>query len=73
MVKNITFAVDEALIRKAREKALKNNTTLNNEFRLWIATYVGQKQNRKTFVDIMKKLDYTRLKRKPTRDHMNGR
>lgn len=73
MVKNITFKADEVIIRKAREKALKNKTTLNNEFRFWLTNYIGEKQISKSYVNIMKKLEYARLKRKPTRVNLNER
>lgn len=76
MVKNITFRADEVIIRKAREKALKNKTSLNNEFRLWLTNYIGdigETLIRKSYVHIMKKLEYARLRRKPTRDHLNKR
>jgi hypothetical protein len=40
--RNITLGGDEALIRKAREKARHENTNLNAVFREWLARYVGQ-------------------------------
>ncbi|MBK6389847.1 MAG: hypothetical protein IPF70_04605 [Saprospiraceae bacterium] len=73
MTKNITLTADEALIRKAREKAFKEHTTLNNEFRLWLEKYTGVKQSAKKYQDIMKKLSYASLKRMPTREEMNER
>jgi hypothetical protein len=36
MLKNITLSADEELIRKAREKAQKEHTTLNASFRQWL-------------------------------------
>ena len=38
-MKNITFSADEKLILKAREKAKKENTTLNQRFREWLKNY----------------------------------
>lgn len=73
MTKNITLTADEEIIRKAREKAFKEKTTLNNEFRRWLETYVGEKQTAKKYQNIMKKLEYAKLKRKPSREEMNER
>ena len=73
MTKNITLTADETVIRKAREKAFKNKTTLNNEFSLWLEKYIEEKQSGKNFTEIMKKLDYARLKKKPSREEMNER
>ena len=39
MARNITFSADEALIEAAREAARSENTTLNEQFRLWLESY----------------------------------
>ncbi|HHW78886.1 MAG TPA: hypothetical protein GX399_17945 [Xanthomonadaceae bacterium] len=44
MTKNITFSADEALIEEAREVARLNNTTLNEQFRLWLEQYARQRR-----------------------------
>ena len=36
-MKNITLSADEGLIEEARRIAAAKNTTLNAEFRLWLA------------------------------------
>jgi hypothetical protein len=36
MLKNITLRAEENLIRRARERAAAENTTLNAEFRRWL-------------------------------------
>ena len=54
-MKNITFNADEPLIRKAREKAAKENTTLNNHFREWLESYVARKSPVSEYREIMKK------------------
>ena len=41
-MKNITFSADKALIDDARCTATSRSTTLNAEFRLWLADYVGR-------------------------------
>lgn len=38
-MKNITLSADEALIKAARERAMQEKTTLNAQFRLWLAEY----------------------------------
>lgn len=39
MMKNITFSADERLIQAARERARSEQTTLNEQFRRWLAEY----------------------------------
>ena len=41
-MKNITFSADDALIAQARGLAQGRGTTLNEEFRIWLATYTMQ-------------------------------
>lgn len=38
-MKNITLSADEALIEAARERARAEHTTLNEQFRRWLADY----------------------------------
>jgi len=40
-MKNVTLSADERLIALAREKAEERRTTLNAEFRGWLARYIG--------------------------------
>ena len=41
-MKNITLSADARLIEAARARAREQRTTLNEEFRRWLADYVGQ-------------------------------
>ncbi|MDX1604685.1 MAG: hypothetical protein R3202_00760 [Candidatus Competibacterales bacterium] len=41
-MKNITLSADEALIEAARERARAERTTVNAEFRRWLAEYARQ-------------------------------
>ena len=41
-MKNITLSADEQLIEAARRRAVAQHTTLNAQFRLWLADYVGR-------------------------------
>ena len=43
-MKNITLSADEALIEAARHRAAAENTTLNAQFRRWLADYVGRQR-----------------------------
>ena len=43
-MKNITLSADEGLIEAARQRAAKENTTLNEQFRRWLADYVGRQR-----------------------------
>jgi hypothetical protein len=73
MLKNITFSADEDLIARARERAESENTTLNNEFRTWLAKYAEQVRDGQEFADLMKRLQYVRAGRKYSRDELNER
>jgi hypothetical protein len=44
MVRNITFTADEALIDEAREVAREEETTLNEQFRLWLESYARKRR-----------------------------
>ena len=38
-MKNVTFSADASLIEAARARARAEQTTLNEQFRLWLAAY----------------------------------
>ncbi len=38
-MKNITLSADEALIERARERARREHTTVNEQFRRWLEQY----------------------------------
>jgi hypothetical protein len=74
-VKNITLSADERLIEAARERARSENTTLNEQFRLWLAAYGGRQQR---LDDAMAVVDRIRTYASSgghrfTRDEMNER
>ncbi len=74
-MKNITLSADEKLIEAARERARAEHTTLNEQFRQWLADYARRQQR----VDAaMKTIEELRGKlrtggRKFTREEMNER
>ena len=72
-MKNITMTADEALIAAARERARSENTTLNEQFRLWLAGY-ARKQRMQQYEQVMSGLrGKLVVGRKLTRDEMNER
>jgi len=73
MLKNITFSAEEELIRKAREKASSERTTLNETFRRWLRQYVRAGYSSHEFNELMKSLSYVKPGRTFTRDEMNER
>lgn len=72
-MKNITFSADENLIKKARLKAAKENSSLNQRFREWLYRYAGETEYEKEFEELMDKLSYAKPGRKFTREEMNER
>ena len=74
-MKNITLSADEGLIEKARRIAAAKNTTLNAEFRLWLADYVGRKRQAEKAMATIHELQkvYRTGGRKFSRDEMNER
>jgi hypothetical protein len=71
-LKNITLSADEDLIRRARERAEMENTTLNAEFRHWLAQYVEKPRSMAEFSALMSRW-ITHNCKKFTRDELNER
>ena len=74
-MKNITLSADDKLIETARERARAEHTTLNEQFRRWLADYVRQKQQTESAMTLIEELCGQVLTggRKFTRDEMNER
>lgn len=74
-MKNITLSADDDLIAAARHRAASEHSTLNEQFRLWLADYVvGRDRQAARAVDVMRELQgRLRVGRKLTRDEMNER
>jgi hypothetical protein len=73
-MKNITFAADEDLIAAAREQAEAEGSTLNEQFRLWLARYAAKRRAARA-MEVVERLGQ-RVDmggRKVTRDEMNER
>lgn len=74
-MKNITLSADEGMIEAARERAREENTTLNEQFRLWLAEYVRREQRAERAMAVVRELR-GRVRtggRRFTRDEMNER
>jgi plasmid stability protein len=73
MIKNITFRLDDDLIRRAREKAAHEGTSVNAVFRQWLRDYAGPEAAVGEYRALMQRLGYARAGRKFTREEMNER
>jgi hypothetical protein len=81
-MKNITLSADDHLIEAAREQARAEHTTLNDQFRIWLADYVQRHQRVAMAMSSIAELQgaltskgksTAASKRKFTRDEMNER
>jgi hypothetical protein len=74
MTRNITFSADEALIDEAREAARADNTTLNEQFRLWLEQYARRRRAELAMATIDRLRQYVDSGgQKFSRDDMNER
>ena len=73
MLRNITFSAEDQLIDKARDKAAREERTLNAVFREWLARYVAPDEAVEQYRELMSRLSYVRAGRKFTREEMNER
>lgn len=55
-VKNITLSAGDDLIEAARHRAASERTTLNEQFRLWLADYVGGDRQAAKAAEVMREL-----------------
>lgn len=74
-MKNITLSVDETLIEAARARARTEHTTVNKEFRNWLADYAKRDDKVQAYDQLMKELrgKVSTGGKKFTRDEMNER
>ncbi|MCP4459657.1 MAG: hypothetical protein GY816_16770 [Cytophagales bacterium] len=70
-MKNITLSANDTLIKKARNKAQGESTTLNNRFREWLERYVGDNQN--VLNEVMENMKYAKSSGAYTREELNER
>ena len=74
-MKNITLSADEKLIDAARRRAAEEQTTLNEQFRLWLEDYAGRRGQADVAMATIRELrkSLSTGGRKFTRDEMNER
>lgn len=75
-MKNITLSADEKLIESARQEARRRKTTLNAEFREWLARYARNRHAQQRLGDyrqLMDAMEEVSSGRRFSRDEMNGR
>ena len=72
-LKNITLSADADLIRKVREKARREHTTLNANFRRWLRQYLSKGSKTADFQSFMSSMDYVHPGRRFSREEMNER
>jgi hypothetical protein len=73
-MKNITFTADEDMIREAREQAIAEQTSLNEQFRIWLESYARKRRAARAMEAIDRLTErYSTGGRKFTRDEMNER
>ena len=73
MAKNITLSADDMLIKRAREKAQRENTSLNKLFRSWVKKYVNRDNIDNEYDSLMENMADVKAGRKFSRDEMNAR
>ena len=73
-MKNITLQADGSLIEAARERARAEHTTLNEQFRRWLADYVDARERMQRYDEVMAQLrGKLKVGRKVSRENMNER
>ena len=73
-MKNITLSADDALIEAARQRAASERTTLNEQFRRWLADYVGRTRQAAEAAQVMQELQgRLQVGRRLTREEVNER
>jgi hypothetical protein len=73
-MRNITLSADERLIEEARQRARRENTTLNEQFRRWLEDYVGRRERVERAMRTIDELRKTVRTHGPyTREELNER
>lgn len=74
IMKNITLSADESLIEAARARARAEQTTLNEQFRRWLAAYAQSRGRLDEYDAVMQDLrGKMKAGRKLSREAMNER
>jgi len=70
ILKNITLSAEDELIKKARQKAQQQRTTLNAAFREWLKQFVNAGTNSSDYESLMKSLSYAQPGKVFTRESL---
>lgn len=73
MKRNVTLSAEEDLIEAARRKAAAEHSTLNEQFRRWLVTYVGNRRRGRDYASLMQRLGSVDSGGAFTRDELNER
>ena len=73
MTKNITLSAEQKLIALAREKAKRENSSLNQRFREWLERYINGEKIEEEYKVLKEELNYTKAGKKFTREELNER
>jgi hypothetical protein len=68
-----SFSAEEALIQRAQQRAMAENTTLNELFRAWLGRYVAQDTAVDRYEALLERLEHVEADGKFTRDALNAR
>jgi hypothetical protein len=69
----IAVSADPQLIALACKKAVKENSTLNAQFRIWLEQYVSSDRQFINYESLIDPLDYGQPGKKFSREEMNER
>ena len=72
MLKNITLSAEQALIERSRQRAARDNTTLNAVFRQWLAHY-AEPDAARDYDALCSRLNYCDAGGTFSRDDLNDR
>jgi len=73
-MRNITLSADESIIEAARARAREERTTLNEQFRAWLATYAQTRGRMDHYDAVMQELrGKLKVGRSLSRETMNER
>ena len=73
-MRNITLRAEESLIEAARERARAEQTSLNEQFRQWLADYVHARERMQRYDEVMAQLrGKLKVGRKLSREKRNER
>ena len=62
------------MLRPTRERARREQTTLNEQFRRWLTDYTRQKERLESYDELMRELKgKVRVGRRPNRDELHER